>query len=207
MSPVRRALTNPRLSFVVLILGLVMIAAVPAGLTLGASRDQAKTLRPPAPPLDDSAVVVGPGVQAPAPPPKEMVLVDKSGFIESPNWDDRHLSPEQKAADPVVNPRWAPFARCMQGHGVAIARAPSEFRQGDLDALVSQLNSDGPLVDTSLGLFTVRHSPALDAYVACAFATLELPSDDLYKVLTPAELATAQEAGDAPADSPSAQGR
>ena len=144
---------------------------------------------------------------APLPPPLEMGLVDSKGYIRVPNWDDRHLTPEEKKANPVINPRWAPLARCLQTSGVSPGAPAEAFGQSDLESLIGRLNAGGPLVANEGGRLAVRHSRETDAFVSCATTTLQVFSEDLYKILTPAELRAAQAAGDAPKDSPSAQAR
>lgn len=201
----RLSLLNPRVSILMFVGGLALMASVAAALTVGAGEEPDKSLRPPPPTLDDFSVVVREGVTPPPAPPREMVLVDKNGFIRKPQWDDRRLSDAEKAANPTVNPRWAPFARCMVAEGPATGVSPSTFAQRDLDVIVDRLNAAGPLVQLTAGTLVVRREAELDAYVRCAFAILLLPSEDLYKVLTPAELAAAQGAGFAPSDSPPAQ--
>ena len=90
---------------------------------------------------------------------------------------------------------------------VVRSTADKAFLQDDLDALVTRLNADGPLVTLKDGRFEVHYTPEKRAYIDCVNATIGLFSEDLYRILTQPELDAAIANGDAPADSPPAQGR
>ena len=197
----------PKASISVAVLGALLLIAFPVGVALGLPWAQDKEGRPASPPLDDRKAVVQTVDHIPPPPPAEMGLVDNKGYVRVGVWDDRHLTPEQKKANPAVNPRWAPLARCLEAAGVSAGADPAGFRQDDLDSLIARLNAGGPLVTNEAGRLTVRHSPETDAYTRCAVSTLQVFSEDLYKILTPSELQAAQAAGDAPQNSPPAQAR
>jgi hypothetical protein len=96
----------------------------------------------------------------------------------------------------------------MAGAGFETRAAPeAPFLQADLDALVASINAAGPPQTLEDGQLTTHHTPLLDAYVACKRATLDVFSEDLYRILTATELQAAITAGDAPADSPPAERR
>ena len=139
---------------------------------------------------------------APPPPPREQLLVDKKGYLQKLPWDDRHIPEADRLAQPLVNPRWAPFARCMAAGGMEVRRQTGSgfepFVLQDLHALIDQLNSNGPLVTIEAGQFVVHHTDATRLYVKCNQENLQVFSEDLYKILTPEELAEARASGFAP---------
>ncbi len=98
---------------------------------------------------------------------------EKDGLINLPIWDDRNLSPEQKAADPRDDPRWPDLVRCMvrAGFGAGLP-PPDEFHQADLDRLVATINEDGPFLLAQPSGLQYVGTPASDAFVACADAIL-----------------------------------
>lgn len=113
-------------------------------------------------------------------PPSETRWMDKDGFLNAPQWDDRNLSPEEKAADPVHDPRWPALVRCTDAEGFGAGLpAPEEFVQADLDALVEEINQGGPFVFREDSGRQYRGTPASDAFTQCAEATLtEAPSGE-----------------------------
>lgn len=115
--------------------------------------------------------VVAQDVGAPYPPFNPWL--DDSGRFYSPMYDDRRLSAEQKAANPVFNPQWEPFASCMETAGVAV-RAPAErFAQSHLDALFVRLNEENPDPEANK-LLDMNDDPGglTGAFLVCARETL-----------------------------------
>ena len=81
----------------------------------------------------------------------------------------RKLTPEQKAADPSLDPRWPDFVRCMdrRGFGAGLP-SPDAFRQVDMDRLVALVNEDGPFLFPKPSGLEYVGTPASDALLACA---------------------------------------
>lgn len=77
-------------------------------------------------------------------------FVGFSGVFHAPVWDDRELSDEQKAADPVFNPAWVPFSQCLADRGLEVRPDPSQkFSQMDVDHLLERLNAEYPDVNAN----------------------------------------------------------
>lgn len=125
--------------------------------------------------------------ELPPPPPVGLAYMDKSGFLSIPVWDDRHISDEAKDNDPWVNPRWAPFNRCMNeagGYGVADAQT---LKQDDIDGIQERINADGPFLERTAGGPSLRMTPGLASFLECAAATLEVGNEELGAILLPGD--------------------
>lgn len=99
--------------------------------------------------------------------------LDDSGRFHSPVYDDRHISDDDKVANPVYNPQWEPFAECMETAGVVV-RAPAErFAQSHLDALFVRLNEENPDPEANK-LLDMNDDPGglTGAFLVCARDTL-----------------------------------
>lgn len=119
------------------------------------------------------------------PPPSFSVLLGKDGFLESPRWDDRDISAAERDADPWVNPRWAPFNRCLVDRGLGIADK-QVLTQGDIDAMVKRINADGPFAYREGGRWQFRTSAALDRWVSCVWI-LETTDAEVQPLLIPGD--------------------
>lgn len=109
-------------------------------------------------------------------PPDEMRWMDKDGFIAVGPYDDRNLKPEEKAADPLVDPRWPDFVECMDAAGFGDnLPAPDLFRQDDLDRLVEAINEGGPFLEIDASGPRYIGTPASDAFMHCAQTVLSEP--------------------------------
>ncbi len=62
-----------------------------------------------------------------------------------PTYDDRSLTDDQKANDPVFDPRWNPFACCLEQRGYGVrSSASDQVTQAHMDALLHRVNRDQP---------------------------------------------------------------
>lgn len=115
--------------------------------------------------------VVAQDVGAPHPPFNPWL--DDSGRFHSPVYDDRRMSADDKAASPVYNPQWEPFAECMETVDVVV-RAPGErFAQSHLDALFARLNDENPDPEANK-LLDLNDNPGglTGTFLICARETL-----------------------------------
>lgn len=109
-------------------------------------------------------------------PPDEMRWMDKDGFIAVGPYDDRNLTPEEKASDPLVDPRWSDFVECMDAAGFGDnLPLPDVFRQDDLDRLVEAINEGGPFLEINASGPRYIGTPASDAFMHCAQTVLAEP--------------------------------
>lgn len=77
-------------------------------------------------------------------------FVGFQGVFHVTTWDDRALTPEQKAADPSYNPAWVPFSECLAERGLEVRPdASQKFSQADLDRLLERLNKEYPDPDAN----------------------------------------------------------
>lgn len=108
-----------------------------------------------------------PSGQAPTPLPHSR-FAREDGIFFIPPYDDRRLSDAQKAADPVRNPRWPAFVRCMQATGLGLGiRDPEQASQSDIDALMAEVNRAGPSYVWSPRGPLYQASPGGDAFLRC----------------------------------------
>lgn len=109
-------------------------------------------------------------------PPDEMRWMDKDGFIAVGPYDDRNLKPEEKAADPLVDPRWPDFAECMDAAGFGDGLPePDLFRQEHIDRLVEVINAGGPFLEIDASGPRYVGTAAADAFMNCAQVVLVGP--------------------------------
>lgn len=121
------------------------------------------------------------------PPPYLFRFVEADGYVSLPRWDDRQLSQEEKDANPWINPRWAPFNRCMVAAGLGLPDK-STLLQHDIDAIIASVNESGPFLRRNeAGGLEVIESEVLAAYAACFEATLAVLPDDLADILEPGD--------------------
>lgn len=107
---------------------------------------------PPKPPFPD---------ERDAPPPgRSFQFIDGTrGVFRVETWDDRDLTEEERAADPVYNPAWEPFGECVRGRGVELSpRTGERLTQADIDGFVERINAESPRRDENLDL--AARSPA-----------------------------------------------
>ena len=123
----------------------------------------------------------------PAGPPRLLAYVEADGYIASRIWDDRQLSAEEKAANPWINPRWAPFNRCLITYGYGDPDL-SVLYQADVDAIVDELNDEGSFLRRNeRGGLEVVTAPALEAYADCFEKTLAVLPEELASILEPGD--------------------
>jgi hypothetical protein len=127
----------------------------------------------------------GPQTEDSVPPPAHSVWINPRGEFEVWDYDDRNLSDEEKAQDPIVNPRWAPFAECMAERDQDVVDgSPASMRQADLDALVDRLNSEHSDTEANRRISVAEDTSGLAAdFLACADEWLNLSSEDLEEKL------------------------
>lgn len=101
-------------------------------------------------------------------PPGEMRWLDKDGFVAAMPFDDRDLTPEEKAADPLNDPRWPDLARCLERAGWAGLPAPGDFVQADLDLIVATVNRGGPFLMFEDDGPRYLGTPESDRFIGCA---------------------------------------
>jgi hypothetical protein len=102
-----------------------------------------------------------------------MRWLDKDGFLAVPQWDDRKLTPAQKSADPVHNPRCPTLVHCLEGAGLGDhLPQPDAFVQHDLDVLLEHINREGPFLVRTDAALQFRGTTAAVAFTRCADATL-----------------------------------
>lgn len=106
---------------------------------------------------------------AACPPPAERSrFITEAGYFKIPEWDDRHLSEEVKAADPWRDPFWPAFVQCLQDAGVGIGlTTPDSATQADINRLVEEVNRDGPFYTATQTGLQYRSTPASDAFTRC----------------------------------------
>jgi hypothetical protein len=131
--------------------------------------------------LDYSDAAVQDEDEIPAPPPFEVLFVDARGNLLPPrDRDDRHLSPEEKAKNPLVFPKWAQFLACLAREGFAVREEalanPGATRYAEVTALWEQARAEGPSTITQdAGKFDLQLTDAAASYVACHMETIGLP--------------------------------
>lgn len=115
------------------------------------------------------------------PPPAHSIWISPDGEFEVWEYDDRELSDEEKERNPVINPRWEPFAECMADRGrTVVDGAPSDMRQSDLDALVTRLNEEYPDRDANKEVGGAADTSGLAAdFLSCADEWLNLDQAEL----------------------------
>jgi hypothetical protein len=138
-------------------------------------------------PLDPSEV--------PTPVVNRWIAPDTGAFVNPGGpYDDRRLSEEEKARNPVFNPLWKPFSDCMVERGFDVRASSSEpFAQKDLDELIRRLNIAMPDGQANKQLGPAGPAPGIaGAFLACADRWLTIAPDDYEKngirMLEPGEI-------------------
>ncbi len=81
----------------------------------------------------------------PPPPPFNRWISPVSGKFSVPEWDDRHISAEEKAKNPAIDPRWKPFSECLAARKLETRPDPTRpFVKADLDRLLNGVNTSRP---------------------------------------------------------------
>lgn len=172
--------------------GLMLLAAIAAGITLGATSIViAFPLR-----SDDPAEPPVGGQTPPIPVLNRWIRPDTGVFWNSNGpWDNRNLPPEEKAATPWFDPRWRPFGHCMRDAGFETRSDPGKpLDEGDIGNIISRLNRENPDSaknrairpgDYSMGGLTA-------AFLECADRWLAITPDEFAKngiqMLDPGEI-------------------
>lgn len=161
--------SRTRLAIVFVLLGLALASGVGCGGGDGRPEGddfEQKRAKESATPTDLSRALY-PSGQAPTPLPMSR-FAREDGLFVIPEYDDRRLSEAQKAADPVRNPRWPAFVRCMQAAGLGLGiRDPEQASQADIDALMAEVNRAGPSYVWSARGPLYQPSPGGDAFLGC----------------------------------------
>lgn len=159
----------------------ILATAVLAGVVFGAAASAyAVSTR------GDDPAEPAPGEQTPPVPTLNRWVRPDSGLFWNSNgiWDNRNLPDEQKAATPWYDPRWKPFAACMQDRDFEVrADGNRPFDESDLDKVIERLNKENPDTarnrtvppgDYSMGGFT-------GAFLECAERWLAIQPGDFAK--------------------------
>jgi|GEM_PF-3967985 len=142
---------------------------------------------PPKPPFGDERDAPTPG--------RSFQFIDGTvGRFRVATWDDRNLTNEEKAADPVFNPAWEPFGECVRGRGVSLPpQAGQRLTQADLDGFVERRNAQSPRRDENLDLAAKKpaertaaiqarpHQRDAAVFLDCAEEWLTLSPQALYE--------------------------
>ncbi len=133
--------------------------------------------------LDSGSEEAASQQRAPVDPPafNRWISPESGRFFVFP-YDDRELGDEQRAANPVYDPRWEPFAACVEAKGVAAreSSSSSRFSQADLDALLERVNRERPDAKANLKLNKGAKLPGVaGAFLACADEWLALSNEEL----------------------------
>lgn len=117
------------------------------------------------------------------PPAFNRWIRPNTGEFWVPEWDDRAIGVEQKAATPWYNPRWKPFSECIRQAGFSVRTdAAKPFGQADLDALLKRINQERPNAADNLTISDSRAVPGLaGAFLRCADEWLTVADEDLAK--------------------------
>jgi hypothetical protein len=116
-------------------------------------------------------------IDSPEPPPPVNRWIDPAtGEFIVGVYDDRHMSEEDKAKDPVYDPRWDPFAACVRQEGYEpLSPGSPWFVQADMDALLARVNAERPDTTANRRVNTGDSLPGLaGAFLKCADEWLAL---------------------------------
>lgn len=122
----------------------------------------------------------------PPPPAMPFLFLDAQGEFTAPQWDDRELGAEQKAADPFFNPAWRPFAACLSAGGLEVRSNPqAPFSQLDLDAVLKKVNADYP--DAAANRLISQNGidsaqGTAKTFLSCALAWLEKSPREIFEL-------------------------
>ena len=132
----------------------------------------------------------------PPPPLGFLFLRPDTGRFTVTAFDDRELSDEAKAANPVFNPAWKPFADCLAQRGLAagVFDPKGRFSQADLDRVLARVNADSPDRTANFALngadaagrtALVAANPRTQSavtFLECAGQWLTKSPEELYKI-------------------------
>lgn len=102
------------------------------------------------------------------PPAPRSRFIDEKGFFALPEWDDRNLSKQEKAANPWKDPFWPPFVQCLQDAGIGVGlTTPDSATQEDINRLVDEVNKAGPFYTSSPTGLVYKSTQQSDAFIQC----------------------------------------
>lgn len=122
-----------------------------------------------------------PHLPSEATPPHFNPWIDpQTGRFTVRDFDDRELSVEVKRQYPVTDPRWGPFAECMNTAGYSVGD-PKGFSRATLDDILGRLNVTTNLQENRL-LDAGATLPGMPgAFLKCADTWLSIPVSDFPK--------------------------
>ncbi len=119
-------------------------------------------------PTDLSKAIYKDPSQAPTPLPDPSRFENNAGFFVIDEYDSRRISDSERAADPLQDPAWPPFVRCMQSRGLGTGISnPDRTTQADINRLVEEVNKTGPFFERTPRGSEYRPKPASVAFVEC----------------------------------------
>ncbi len=98
-------------------------------------------------------------------------------------YDDRRLTDEEKALNPVYDPRWKPFSHCINAAGfVSGVSSTTPFSQTDMAQLVRRVNDERPDAAANKSIGPGTKVPGLaGAFLECADRWLTIERADYEK--------------------------
>jgi hypothetical protein len=167
---------------------LLMLSVVIATLAVACGGEPPPADVPTASPSSAAAPTRGSGVKdlASAPTPVRSNQFVYEGHFWVYPWDDRELGPAAKLANPVINPAWEPFAKCLEAAGVVARLQPgAPFGLTDLDALLVRLNAEYPDTAANEKIPFRFDAPVTDdksAFLVCANDWLTRSAQEIYDI-------------------------
>lgn len=155
------------------------LATVTVGLAALALNDQGSASQLPVEPVERLE-------DAPPPPALTYEYLDASGTFVAPEWDNRDLGDEKKAADPWVNPAWQLFGQCLADGGLEVREDKAEkLTQKHIDKLLERVNKEHPNKDSNKqvarqGLRGAAGSARV--YLTCAYEWLSKSPREIYEL-------------------------
>lgn len=116
------------------------------------------------------------------PPPPGWVMWNIGGQFRLPIYDDRELPDVVKRAYPIIDPRWEPFAVCMEEHGEELRSTPgAPVGYEAIEQLLARLEVKYPPAEareaTLAGNYDYFEGGG-QAYLECAGQWLALPEEE-----------------------------
>lgn len=165
-----------------LIAGAAVVAiALGAAIALSSGRFASSADNEPPPTEHPSATTEpSPAPWPQGPPPYNRWIRPDTGEFWVDVYDDRHISEDDRASDPVYNPRWDPFAACIENEGYeSLALGSSFFTQADMDALLARVNAERPDASANRQVNNGDTLPGLaGAFLKCADEWLALTPEE-----------------------------